>query len=121
MNKCESLFIYTLGNKPRIEKDSNLKTPGRAEQSVDTGPRCAVGNVSGNRCESDCRYRGREYETLPGPILSCRLIMKQFLRSFSSLPLNYSRRVVVSYKRKYVHKVLVNIYIQACPGKSVVR
>ena len=30
------------------------------------------------------------------------------LRSFSSLPLNHSRRIVVSYKRKYVHKVLVN-------------
>ena len=28
--------------------------------------------------------------------------------SFSSLPLNRSRRVVVSYKRKYVHGVLVN-------------
>ena len=34
--------------------------------------------------------------------------MKLFLRSFSSLPLNHSRRVVVSYKRKYVHEVLVN-------------
>ena len=33
--------------------------------------------------------------------------MKSFLRLFSSLPLNHSRRVVVSYKRKYVHKVLV--------------
>ena len=28
--------------------------------------------------------------------------------SFSSLPLIHSRRVVVSYKRKYVHKLLVN-------------
>ena len=36
--------------------------------------------------------------------------MKLFLRSFSSLRLNYSRRVVVSYKRKYVHKVLVNCF-----------
>ena len=34
--------------------------------------------------------------------------MKKFLRSFSSLPLIYSRRVVVSYKRKYVHELLVN-------------
>ena len=34
--------------------------------------------------------------------------MKLFLRSFSSLPLIHSRRVVVSYKRKYVHEVLVN-------------
>ena len=29
-------------------------------------------------------------------------------RSFSSLPLNHSRRVVVSYKGKYTHEVLVN-------------
>ena len=34
--------------------------------------------------------------------------MKSFLRSFSSLPLNHSRRIVVSYKGKYVHEVLVN-------------
>ena len=34
-------------------------------------------------------------------------IMQYFLRSFSSLPLNYSRRIDVSYKRKYVHEVLV--------------
>ena len=35
-------------------------------------------------------------------------IMKLFLGSFSYLPLIYSRRVVVSYKRKYVHELLVN-------------
>ena len=34
--------------------------------------------------------------------------MKHFLRAVSSLPLNQSRRVVVSYKRKYVHEVLIN-------------
>ena len=34
--------------------------------------------------------------------------MKLFLRSFFSLPLNNSRMVVVSYKQKYVHDVLVN-------------
>ena len=43
-----------------------------------------------------------------GSHTSRRLIMKLFQRSFSSLPLIYSRRVVVSYKRKYVHKLLVN-------------
>ena len=32
-----------------------------------TGPRSAVGNVSGNRCESDCRSRGREFD--PGPVV----------------------------------------------------
>ena len=36
------------------------------EISVHTGPRSAVGNVSGNRCESDCRSRGREFD--PGPV-----------------------------------------------------
>ena len=42
--------------------------------------------------------------------------MKLILRSFSSLPLVHSRRVVVSYKRKYVHELLVNRL-----WKSVVR
>ena len=31
-----------------------------------TGPRSAVGNVSGYRCEADCRSRGREFD--PGPV-----------------------------------------------------
>ena len=33
---------------------------------VYTGPRSAVGNVSGYRCVSDCRSRGREFD--PGPV-----------------------------------------------------
>ena len=31
-----------------------------------TGPRSAIGNVSGYRCVSDCRSRGREFD--PGPV-----------------------------------------------------
>ena len=31
-----------------------------------TGPRSAVGDVSGYRCVSDCRSRGREFD--PGPV-----------------------------------------------------
>ena len=34
--------------------------------------------------------------------------MKEFLQSFSSLPLNHSKKVNVSYKGKYVHEALVN-------------
>ena len=30
------------------------------------GHRSAVGNVSGYRCVSDCRFRGREFD--PGPV-----------------------------------------------------
>ena len=33
------------------------------------------------------------------------------------LPLIYSRRVVVSYKRKYVHKLLVNRYLKPAQEK----
>ena len=43
--------------------------------------------------------------------------MKYFLRSFSSFPLNHSRMVVVSYKRKYVHKVLVNCLFKVAQEK----
>ena len=32
-----------------------------------TGPRSAVGNVSGSRCESDCRSRGQEFDHGPVP------------------------------------------------------
>ena len=31
------------------------------------GPRSAVGNVSGYRCVSDCRFRGREFDPGPAP------------------------------------------------------
>ena len=34
--------------------------------------------------------------------------MKEFLCLFSFCPLNHLTRVVVNYKGKYVHKVLVN-------------
>ena len=37
------------------------------------------------------------------------------------LPSADSRRVVVSYKRKYVHKVLVNCLAKLAQEKSVVR
>ena len=37
------------------------------------------------------------------------------------LPSTDSRRVVVSYKRKYVHEVLVNCLVKLAEEKSVVR
>ena len=40
--------------------------PNMIEPNYETGPCSAVGNVSGNRCESDCRSRGREFD--PGPV-----------------------------------------------------
>ena len=40
---------------------------------------------------------------------------------FSSLPLNHSRRIIVSYKRKYVHEVLVYCLFKLAQEKSVVK
>ena len=37
------------------------------------------------------------------------------------LPSADSRRVVVSYKRKYVHEVLINCLVKLAQEKSVVR
>ena len=36
------------------------------QKVLPTGPRSAVSNVSGFRCVSDCRSRGREFD--PGPV-----------------------------------------------------
>ena len=40
---------------------------------ISTGPCIAVGNVSGNRCKSVCRSRGREFDP-QGPISSIKFV-----------------------------------------------
>ena len=94
-----------------ISASINIGTLRSTSHHVQTGPRSAVGRVSGNRCESAYRYGGREFD--PG----WRLITKKFLQSFSSLPLNPSRRVVVSYKQKYVPEVLVKCLFKIAQKK----
>ena len=77
---------------------------------------CAVSNVSGNRYESECRSRGREIRSPPGPFfeeIDHEIISTVIL----SLPLNHSKRAVVSYKRKYVHEVLVNCLLKLVQEK----
>ena len=72
-----------------------------------TGPRSAVGNVSGYRCVSDCR--SRVTSSIPVRSHTFVEIDHEMISTInSSLPLIHSRRVVVSYKRKYVHELLVN-------------
>ena len=39
---------------------------GGPDPPPSTGPSSAVGNVTGYRCVSDCRSRGREFD--PGPV-----------------------------------------------------
>ena len=84
-----------------------------------TGPPSAVGNVSDCRCVSDCRSRvassimalSNTFEEIDHEIISTVIL----------LPSADSRRVVVSYKRKYVHEVLVNCLFKLAQEKSVFR
>ena len=59
------LMVYKLRGFFVLEKCSNV-TDSTIETNLLTGLRSAVGNVSGNRCESDCRSKGREFD--PGPV-----------------------------------------------------
>ena len=57
-------LAYRANAKKRDISNNNLTV--LKSQGKRTGPRSAVGNVSGYRCVSDCRSRGREFD--PGPV-----------------------------------------------------
>ena len=65
----------------------------------------AVGCVSDCRYMSDCRSRGLKFYRSPVPDFV--KIDHEIISTAIILPSTDSRRVVASYKRKYVHKVLV--------------
>ena len=69
--------------------------------------------------ESDYRSRGREFD--PGASHTFVEIDHEIISTAILLPLADSRRVVVSYKRKYVHEVLINCLFKLAQEKSVVR
>ena len=77
-----------------------------------TGPHSSVGNMSGYRCVSDCKSRGRRFDL--GLVPTLVEIDHEIISKV--IPLNHSRRVV-SYKRKYVHKVLVNCLFKLAKKK----
>ena len=79
----------------------------------------AVGNVSNCRYVSDCRSRGCEFD--PSLVPYFRWDWSWNNSTAILLPSADSRRVVFSYKRKYVHKVLVNCLVKPAQQKSVAR
>ena len=102
-------------NVPSLSRINNvffvsptLKYSGRASDylRILAWPHSAVGNVSGYKCVSDCRSRGRKFD--PGPVTFVEIDHEMISTVILLLPLIHSRRVVVSYKRKYVHELLVN-------------
>ena len=46
--------------------ESTVSLASKLTKDFLTGPRSAVGNVSGYKCVSDCRSRGRKFD--PGPV-----------------------------------------------------
>ena len=77
-----------------------------------TGLHSTEGNVS------DCWSRDREFD--PGPV-PCFRGDHEIISTVTLLPSADSRRVVVSYKQKYVHKILVNCLIKLAQEIRVVR
>ena len=69
-----------------------------------TGPRSAVSNVS------DCRSRGHEYH--PAQSHTFVEIDDEIISTAILLPSTDFRKVVVSYKPKYVHKVMDNCLVK---------
>ena len=87
--------------KQYVSPATALKHGQLYNQDEHTGPCSAVSNMS------DCSSREEiDHERISMAVL---------------LPSADSRRVVVSYKGKYVHKVLVNRLVNLAQEKSVVR
>ena len=107
-NTSQSLCcMYT--EKMDVDEDSEQNS----DLQLLTGPHCAVGSVS------DCRFRGCEFDPNLVPYL-WELIMEIFLRSFSSLQLNHSRRKGCCQLQAKVCAQSTGLpLVQACPGKKV--
>ena len=74
-----------------------------------TGPRSTAGSMS------DCNSRG--HNLIPAPSHTFPEIDHEIIFTAILLPSADSRRVVVSYKQKYVHKVLVYHLVKLARGK----
>ena len=76
---------------------------------------------------SNCRSRGPEFDPGPVPSLIQALthtfmeIDHEIISTAILLPSADSKRDVVSYKRKYLHKILVSRLVKLAQEKSVVR
>ena len=85
-----------------------------------TGPRSAVGNVSGYRCKADCRSRGREFD--PGPVPTLVEIDHEIISTVILLPSAESfMKVCCQLQAKVCARLLVNCLFKLAQEKSVVR
>ena len=66
LNLSMTLGVSITMRLPYTKKAYKLALILHISTHTHAGPRSAVGNVSGYRCVSDCRSRGREFD--PGPV-----------------------------------------------------
>ena len=84
-----------------------------------TKQRSAVGNVSGNRCESDCRSRGRQL--YPGPVPSHTLVEIDYeiISMVIVLPSAESfKKDCCQLQVKVCAQSTGTLLVQACPEKK---
>ena len=85
-----------------------------------TGPRSAVGNMSGYRCVPDCNSRGREFD--PGPVPYFVEIDHEIISTVILLPSSDSfKKGCCQLQAKVCAQITGYPLVQACPGESVVR
>ena len=88
--------------------------------SKHTGPRSAVSNVPGNRCESDCRSRG--WRLIPARSHTFVEIDHEIISMVILLPSAESfKKGCCQLQAKVCARSTGKLVVQACPGKSVVR
>ena len=68
---------------------------------------------------SVCKSRARKFDTVRSQTFA--EIDREIICLVILLPSADSKRVVVSYKRKYAHEVLVNLLVKLAQEKSMVR
>ena len=81
-----------------------------------TGPRSAVGNVSGYRCVSDCRSRGCEFD--PGRSLTFVEIDHEIIATVILLPsADLFKKGCRQLQAKVCAQITGQPLVQACQGK----
>ena len=110
-----ALVLLNLLNKSR-KKDKMWGLPSILSLFHSTGPGSAVCNVSGNRCESDCRSRGSEFDLGSVPYFRGDWSWNNFYGH--SPPFCWIIQGLLSVTSE---SMCTKYWLIACPGKSVVR
>ena len=107
ISECCPLIFFYQARLLKLTHSIAVKSEGQDYLYI-----CAVGSTS------DCRSRVRKFESQLSYIIFEEIDHE--IISAVIFPILLIQEGVVSYWRKYVHKVLVNcLKDEACPGKSV--